>query len=130
MEYLDELDMRKVGKREWMLLSRFRFLSDKYPGIFVAPAGIIINLASIPRILWVILPPIDNYDEAAVIHDAACNNQLLTINGDKIYTIKKVADDLFLEALGTETLRKSKVGPKLAKIMYLAVKHFGSKQGV
>ena len=127
MRYLDELDIRKVGKREWQLLSDFRFESDLYPGVFVAPRGMRTNFASIPHVIWLIFPPVGNYDEAAVIHDGAYQDDLITSNGDRIFTVKHVADRLFLEALRCETFRKSKVGPKLAKCMYFAVKNFGKK---
>ena len=33
------------------------------------PAGFLTDLASIPRPLWNILPPVGKYDEAAVVHD-------------------------------------------------------------
>lgn len=125
MRFLDELDIRKCGEREWMLLSDFRFESAKYPGIFVAPEGMVTNFASIPRIVWRVLPPIGNYDEAAVIHDAGCNGKLLTPSGFKIHTVKHVIDNIFYEALTSPTLRRSAVGPKTAKLMYLIIKKFG-----
>jgi len=127
MRFLDELDIRKVGERRWRLLSDFRFESDKYPGIFVAPKGMETNFASIPRIAYRILPPIGNYDEAAVIHDGAYDDKLITPNGQRINCVKHVADNLFLEALLTETLRHSKVGVARANLMYFLVKTFGKK---
>jgi uncharacterized protein DUF1353 len=33
------------------------------------PKGFITDLASIPRVLWNVLPPIGAYDAAAVVHD-------------------------------------------------------------
>lgn len=35
----------------------------------VVPAGFTTDLASIPQLLWNILPPIGKYDRAAVLHD-------------------------------------------------------------
>lgn len=127
MRYYDHLDIRKVGEREWELLADFRFESNLYPGVFVAPAGMRTNFASIPRFLWRVLPPIGNYDEAAVIHDGGYQNCLVTPSGMRIRTVKFVADNLFHEALCCETFRKSKIGPKRARLMYLAVKRFGTK---
>src|SRR5258706_12748303 len=126
MQFLDELDIRKIGERKWRHLSDFRFLSDKYPGIFLVPKGHETNLASIPEIFWRWFPPVGNYDEAAAIHDAGYDGSLLTITGDRINTIKSVADNLFYEALTTETLRHSRVGPIKARLMYEAVKRFGN----
>lgn len=125
MRYLDPLDIRKVGAREWELLSAFRFESDQYPGVFVVPAGTRTNFASIPRFFWRVLPPIGNYDEAATVHDAGCNGKLVTPEGQRIRTVKPVIDNLFHEALLCETFRKSQVGPTIARLMYEAVKLFG-----
>ena len=126
MRYLNELDLRKIGERLWRQLDNFAFESDLYPGVFVSPKGTVTNLASIPRIAWRIYPPVGNYDEAAVIHDAAVHGKLVTPTGERIHTIKSVADNLFYEALRCETFRKSKVGPKTAAIMYFMVKNFGN----
>ena len=35
----------------------------------LVPAGFVTDLASIPQLLWNVLPPIGAYDEAAVVHD-------------------------------------------------------------
>ncbi len=35
----------------------------------IVPAGFVTDLASIPQLLWNVLPPIGAYDEAAVVHD-------------------------------------------------------------
>lgn len=36
---------------------------------FVVPRGFVTDLASIPRLLWVVLPPIGENERAAVLHD-------------------------------------------------------------
>lgn len=37
---------------------------------FIVPTGFMTDLASVPRILWNVLPPMGEYSDAAVIHDA------------------------------------------------------------
>jgi hypothetical protein len=36
------------------------------------PSGFATDLASVPRIFWVLLPPDGTYERAAVLHDALC----------------------------------------------------------
>lgn len=43
--------------------------SDVLKRLLTVPAGFKTDLASIPRILWNILPPFGKYDAAAVLHD-------------------------------------------------------------
>jgi hypothetical protein len=54
--------------RTWRLLEDFSYSTDDGATIRV-PAGFITDLASIPRVLWRLLPPIGRYNRAAVIHD-------------------------------------------------------------
>lgn len=51
-----------------ILTEPFIYESDK-AGTITVPAGFPTDLASIPRPLWAILPPIGHYDRAAVVHD-------------------------------------------------------------
>lgn len=52
------------------LIEPLVYVSALLGGTIVVPAGFKTDLASIPRPLWAILPPIGKYDAAAVIHDA------------------------------------------------------------
>lgn len=54
------------------------------------PVGFKTDLASIPRIMWNILPPFGKYDAAAVVHD-----YLYQYNG----VSRKQADDVLCEAM-------------------------------
>lgn len=56
----------------------------------VVPAGFRTDLASIPRGLWNVLPPIGRYDAAAVVHD-----HLYQHNG----VSRSAADGVLLEAM-------------------------------
>jgi hypothetical protein len=119
-----DLVMKKVGKRTWSIVDDLVFYSAKYRGIVIAPAGMQTNLASIPRISWTIFPPIGWYDLAAVIHDGGYSNSLVTKDGRRIFTVKKVADDLFLEGM-----LAMDVNAVVACIMYSAVVIGGSPDG-
>lgn len=59
--------------REMALLESFSY-TDPEGRLWMAPAGSVINGASIPRPLWSIVgsPYTDDYREASVVHDVAC----------------------------------------------------------
>lgn len=63
------LDLRDNGNRTFTLLAPLVYDSDVLHSSVVVPVQFVTDLASIPRGLWNILPPIGGYDEAAVIHD-------------------------------------------------------------
>lgn len=122
--FLTPLDLRKLGERTWLLLAHLEFYSARYQGTVIAPRGLQTNLASIPRLAWVVCPPIGWYDPAAVIHDAAYGNALVTPNGDRIFTIKAVADNLLLE--GMDAMH---VNPVVRQTMTRLVRWFGNPDG-
>lgn len=47
---------------------------DPVEGIIIVPIGATTDLASIPRIFWVVLPPFGKYKFGAVIHDLLYRN--------------------------------------------------------
>ncbi len=87
-----------------------------YPGddksdVTEVPAGFITDLASVPRIFRVLLPPDGRYAKAAIIHDYLYDNALRT---------KKEADRVFLEGMKVLGVPKWK-----RLVMYCAVRLFG-----
>ena len=58
----------KADGRTLVLLEDFKYI-DPLLGELVVPAGTETDLASIPRPLWMLLPPFGKYAFAAVIHD-------------------------------------------------------------
>lgn len=122
--FLTPLRMEKIGPRRWLLIDDLIFRSELYAGKVIAMRGFQTDLASIPRLFWVIAPKVDLYDQAAVIHDGGYGNALYTENGDRMFTVKAVADKLFLEgmlAMGVSGWR--------ARLMFKAVDLFGSPVG-
>jgi hypothetical protein len=63
--------------------------------LITVPARFATDLASIPRPLWAVLPPVGKYDRAGVLHDHAY--QTGAINGRVI--TRHDADALMLEAM-------------------------------
>lgn len=96
------------------LMEDFIFVDSKEI-TWLAPAGSIIDGASIPRFLWSSVgPPLSgDYRRASVIHDVYCKSQ------DRHY---KDVHKMFHELMIADGVGRIK-----AKAMYLAVKTFGPK---
>lgn len=77
-----------------MKLFRDFFFKDPSSKKWTAPAGSVVNGASIPRALWVIVgsPYTGDYRRASVVHDVACGEA----GGDK--TKRRAADRMFFHA--------------------------------
>ena len=73
-----------------LLLSDLVYYSPMLDKTITVPAKFITDLASIPQLLWNILPPIGAYDAAAVVHDYLYLNNGLN---------RKQADDVLNEAM-------------------------------
>lgn len=89
----------------------FITLEDVYFEGDVVPAGLITDLASVPRVLWLIVPSIE-YDTApcAVMHDDKCNKAVTwqdRLEGDQQFY---------------RFLRKRGVNPLKSYIMYAGVR--------
>ena len=65
--FIDEFSVTALPNGLWRLNKRFRY--TRKSGTIVVPKGFITDLTSIPRPLWNILPPWDDYGPAAIIHD-------------------------------------------------------------
>ncbi len=75
------------------------------------PVGFVTDFASVPRLLWIIIPRWGKYGNAAVIHDFCYWEQKYT---------RKRADEIFREAMGV-----LKVGQFHKAVLYWMVKLFG-----
>lgn len=118
--FLTPLRMETLAPMRWLLLDDLAFLSARYRGVFVVPAGFQTDLASIPRPLWGLVPKVGAHDRAAVLHDAAYAHALLTERGRPVRAIKRVADALFDEAMRADGV------PRVRRVlMAAAVRQFG-----
>jgi hypothetical protein len=73
---------------QWRLNADFRYESPR--GLVAVPRNFVTDFASIPRIVWAILPPWGRYGAAAIIHDYLYWMQ---------YTTRETADNTLREAM-------------------------------
>lgn len=100
--------------REMRLIEPFAYLSPSKV-LWDAPAGSVVDGASIPQVAWTIIggPYEGNYREASVIHDVAC--------------VRKNRPWQEVHYVFYTAMLASGVGPIRAKVMYAAVYHFGPR---
>ncbi|ECE6803540.1 phage tail protein [Salmonella enterica subsp. diarizonae] len=104
--------LEMIGHYNWRVYEPFAFyLSDDESDVIEVPAGFITDLATVPRVFWILLPPDGKYAKAAIIHDYLYDNALRT---------KKEADRIFLDGMTVLGVPKWK-----RTVMYYAVKLFG-----
>lgn len=120
--FLTKLWLEHVDGRTWVVCAPLRYQSDLLNGVVVVETGTDTDLASIPRLLWRILPSSGKYNPAAVIHDAGYRGTLRTEDGQRINLIKRLCDRVFLEAM-----LSCGVNGWIARQMYRAVSIFGRK---
>lgn len=75
---------------------------------FIVPSGFVTDFASVPRLLWNLVPPYGRYTKAAVLHDYFYITQAIS---------RKDADGLFLR-----TMKELGVSRPLRKVMWAAVR--------
>ncbi|EDU8189745.1 DUF1353 domain-containing protein [Salmonella enterica subsp. diarizonae] len=103
--------LEMLGHYLWRVHESFTFyLSDDNSDVIEVPAGFITDLATIPRIFWILLPPDGKYAKAAIIHDYLYDNALRT---------KWEADRIFLDGMTVLGVPRWK-----RTIMYWAVRLF------
>lgn len=104
--------LEMLGHYNWRVHEPFAFyLSDDESDVIEVPAGFVTDLATVPRIFWILLPPDGKYAKAAIIHDYLYDNALRT---------KKEADRIFLDGMDVLGVPKWK-----RTVMYWAVRLFG-----
>jgi hypothetical protein len=67
--FLTPLRFEDHGGLPFVLFAPLVFDSDVLGATITVPQGFETDLASIPRALWRLLPPVGKYDGAAVLHD-------------------------------------------------------------
>ena len=81
-----------IGKNRWSVYKKFTYHVDKYPSkeVITIPKGFETDFASVPRIFWLFISPIDKHAKAAVVHDYCY-----------VYAPydRKRCDEIFLEAI-------------------------------
>jgi len=102
-----------INEKYWKFAQEFDYHVGCYPSeeIITVPIGAITDFASVPRILWMFIPPIGKYAKAAALHDYLYHYR---------YYKRRKCDKIFLEAMGV-----LKVNKLLKYIMYCVVRIFG-----
>lgn len=82
-----------IGRNLFRLIEPLEYHVGSWPSkeIIIAPEGFITDFASVPRIFWPIISPIDTHANAAVIHDFMYQTN---------YASKARCEWIFDEALG------------------------------
>lgn len=98
-----------LGADHWRVISPFRYyLGEKYSEQWVMiPAGYLTDGASVPRLLWNMIPPWGSYGQAAVVHDYLCENLQIMVAGKSTPITRTRCDEILNEAmqvLGVPTL--------------------------
>jgi len=93
------------GKNLWDTLPGFRYYigsenSNEYVDV---ETGFLTDGATIPRFLWWLLPPIDEYSQATTLHDKLCRTYTITrvVNGlpTTVPVTRKRIDEILKEAM-------------------------------
>lgn len=102
-----------IGKNKWKNLEEFEYHIGTYPSdnIIVVPEGFVTNFASIPRLFWPVISPVDDHGKAAVVHDYCYYYAPYD---------RKLCDYIFREALTVLNVKPWKVW-----CMYKLVRWFG-----
>ncbi len=112
--------------RTWIIRKKFGYgIGTENSNTYIdVPIGFMTDFASVPRLLWAIIPQWGTYGNAAVIHDYCYCHQHITIKKNRQITEKgitrKRADEIFFEAMGV-----LKVPFYYRYPMYWAVRAFG-----
>lgn len=115
--FTSDLIVKSYDDTRWELIEEFYFYfeeDNKEKGVIVHK-GFITDFASVPRILWSILPPTGRYTKAAVLHD------FLYSNASKLDFTRKQCDQMFLLAMEILGVKKW-----VRKTIYRAVRIFGN----
>jgi len=95
----------KLGKDYWEVINGFRYYigykgSNRWVDV---PAGYLTDGASIPRLLWWVLPPLGKYSAATTVHDMLCNTYYVIelIGGveTQVPVSRKEIDEILYEAM-------------------------------
>jgi len=125
VEFVTDLDVRKLAGRQWRLLADFLcIIEDPEPGVsqrlVVVPAGFETDFASVPRLPLAFLMVGDVAHKAPVLHDY-------------LYTVKagrQFADKAFAAALAAEGIGAARRGLMYAGVRMGGAGHYGGKPPV
>lgn len=88
--------------RDWEILEEFTYFVGELDSNthVTVPVGFVTDFASVPRMLWSIIPPWGKYGKAAIIHDYLWLGYTMVVEGRQTPVDRKTANLIFLEAMG------------------------------
>lgn len=113
--FLDPLVLEYINGREWKVVHEFVYRTDIYRiNPIHVQAGFITDFASVPKLLWNVMPPTGMYGKAAVVHDYLYRTLGIATRGE--------ADNVFLEAMAALGVSKF-----IRLTMFWGVRVFGGR---
>jgi len=111
--FTEPLIVELIGKNEWLVFKEFQYVREPYPDgeKITIPAGFHTDFASVPRIFWVFISPVDTHGKAAVLHDYLYRKELYP---------RHICDKIFKEAMKSISVPRWKVF-----LIYWNVRIFG-----
>jgi len=111
--FTEPLIVELIGKNEWRVYKNFTYIREPYPDgeKIVIPAGFETDFASVPRIFWPFISPVDKHGKAAVLHDYLYRKEIYA---------RHICDKIFLEAMKSIGVSKWK-----RSLIYWNVRIFG-----
>lgn len=111
--FLDPLILEYVDGHTWKVIREFDYHTDvRMVWVVKVPVGFFTDFASVPKLLWNLMPPTGRYGKAAVVHDYLYRTVGIAT--------KNEADEIFLEAM-----KALGVSAVLRYAMYYGVRFFG-----
>lgn len=112
--FLDPLVLEYIDGHNWKLVQPFDYQTDVFSvnSPIKIPAGFVTDFASVPKVLWNVMPPTGQYGKAAVVHDYLYRTPHKATKAE--------ADSVFLEAMTALG-----VGWWTRQTMYRGVQWFG-----
>lgn len=92
----------KILKQDvWRVTEDFKYyLNNCNRELWVSvPRGYLTDGASVPRVLWALIPPHGAYGAAAIVHDILCEYLSITKNGLPYSISREFADNVLAEAM-------------------------------
>ena len=91
-----------LGADYWRVITSFRYyLGEKYSEQWVTvPVGYLTDGASVPQLLWSLIPPWGSYSQAAVVHDLLCEYLSIVVAGELVTITRQRCDEIFYESMG------------------------------
>lgn len=106
--FLTPLITEYINGCQWRVFEPFEFClgAADGPERIIIPVGFITDFASIPRLLWPVLPPTGRYGKAAVIHDWLYQKRIIEIPGLPGFRLcdRAEADHILLEGMQVLTV--------------------------